>query len=87
MTIRVGPATRSEPAVLAERLVGAWGCWGPTLSPDEDGRAVGEALDAPDRERERLPSSVVGDRRELRSRRRTEEEDAEQTHDSDGVHQ
>src|SRR5690349_23349134 len=33
---RVDPATRSEPAVLAERLVGAWGSWGPTLSPDAD---------------------------------------------------
>jgi dipeptidyl aminopeptidase/acylaminoacyl peptidase len=44
MTTRVGPATRTEPAApaervaerLAERLVGAWGSWGPTLCPDAD---------------------------------------------------
>ncbi len=44
MTTRVGPVARTEPAGLAERraeglaerLVGAWGSWGPTLSPDAD---------------------------------------------------
>ncbi len=36
MSTRVDPVTPTEPAVLAGRLVGAWGSWGPTLSPDAE---------------------------------------------------